>query len=200
MKISSLILAVLIPLSSFYAQNNYVEKLQQERADFERKLLQSDSVLNKKEQESITSLNYFPIDSSWILTAEFKKDKGEVFKMPTTTSRKPKYQRVGYLHFERNKEKFKLTVYKNIGLKGEEYEDYVFIPFKDGNAPDLTYGGGRYLDMDLNMDQKTVEVDFNTAYNPYCVYSYRYSCPITPKENHVEIKIEAGVMNPDKKE
>lgn len=198
MNIKLLILAVLIPLSSFYAQNNYVEELKKERSDFEHKLLHTDSVLNAKEQEKIEALNYFPIDTTWVLKAKFKKKKGKVFEMPTTTSKTPKYQRIGYLHFKRNKEKFKLAVYKNLGLTGEKYKNYVFVPFKDANAPELTYGGGRYLDLEIEKDTKVIRVDFNKAYNPYCVYSFRYSCPITPEENHLDVKINAGVKNPDK--
>jgi len=37
-----------------------------------------------------------------------------------------------------------------------------------------------------------VQLDFNTAYNPYCAYSRRFSCPIPPKENSLPIAIESG--------
>lgn len=197
LKTSFLVIFLLLTFSA-YSQNNYYESLQEERISFEQKLLHTDSVLNVEEKEAIQSLNHFPIDSSWVLTAQFKKRKGKAFEMPTTTARTPKYKRIGYLHFKRNEEKFKLAVYKNLGLTAAEYKNYVFIPFKDGNAPDLTYGGGRYLDLEMSIKDKTVLVDFNKAYNPYCVYSYRYSCPITPEENHVDVKVNAGIMNPDK--
>jgi hypothetical protein len=39
----------------------------------------------------------------------------------------------------------------------------------------------------------TVAIDFNTAYNPYCAYNYKYSCPIVPLENVLDIEINAGV-------
>jgi hypothetical protein len=41
----------------------------------------------------------------------------------------------------------------------------------------------------------TIIVDFNKSYNPYCVYNHKYSCPIPPKENFIEFKIQAGVKN-----
>lgn len=181
---------------SFYAQENYTQVILKEREEFEQELLYSDEILNKEEIQKIKELRYFPVDSNWVLTAKFKKKIGKVFEMPTTTERKPKYRRIGYLRFNQNGEKFKLTVYQNIDLIGSEYKNYVFLPFRDGNAPDLTYGGGRYLDLELSKKDKTVVVDFNRAYNPYCVYSYRYSCPITPSENHISVKVNAGVMNP----
>jgi hypothetical protein len=38
-----------------------------------------------------------------------------------------------------------------------------------------------------------VVIDFNSAYNPYCAYNHKYSCPIVPRENYLKIRIEAGV-------
>lgn len=201
--IKSVVLVVFISITSLnftYSQDNYRNSIQKDRIKFENKLLRTDSILNSKEQKVIQKINHFSIDSSWVLTAQFKKNKGRSFKMPTTTSRTPKYKRLGYLHFNRNGEEFKLAVYKNLGLKSSEYKNYVFVPFKDGNAPELTYGGGRYLDLEMSIKDKQVKVDFNKAYNPYCVYSYRYSCPITPVENHIDVKINAGIMNPTKAE
>jgi len=36
-------------------------------------------------------------------------------------------------------------------------------------------------------------IDFNKAYNPYCAYDEKYSCPIVPRNNYLDIKVEAGV-------
>jgi uncharacterized protein (DUF1684 family) len=38
----------------------------------------------------------------------------------------------------------------------------------------------------------TYELDFNLAYHPSCVYDPRYSCPLTPAENRLPVRIEAG--------
>lgn len=68
---------------------------------------------------------------------------------------------------------------------------YFFVPFIDETNGDETYAGGRYL----HFENKLVAgftLDFNLAYNPYCVYNYRYSCPIPPKENALSMSIEAG--------
>jgi uncharacterized protein (DUF1684 family) len=35
-------------------------------------------------------------------------------------------------------------------------------------------------------------IDFNEAYNPYCAYSDRFSCPLVPKENNLDVAIRAG--------
>ena len=41
-------------------------------------------------------------------------------------------------------------------------------------------------------NSKRIEVDFNKAYNPYCEYDIKYTCPIPPKENNIPLKILAG--------
>lgn len=187
---------VVYPSFSSFAQSKYAQSTENERKEFEEKLLKSFEILNQDEIQNIKKLQYFEIDSNWILTADFKKDVGEIFEMPTTTERKPTYLRVGYLFFTYQEIHFQLAVYQNMELKGTAYEDYYFLPFKDSNAPEITYGGGRYLDVQFSLEDVNVVVDFNKAYNPYCVYSYRYSCPITPSENHLSVKINSGAKNP----
>ena len=159
-------------------------------------MLETDKVLNKKEQLGIESLAYFEIDTSWILKGELIKDKGKKFKMPTSTEREPIYRRYGWVCFEHDDLKFRLAVYQNLGLKDKKYKHYLFLPFKDANAPEITYGAGRYVELYKKKKSGTITVDFNAAFNPYCVYSHRYSCPVTPEVNHLDFVIEAGEKNP----
>ena len=67
----------------------------------------------------------------------------------------------------------------------------VFVPFLDRTSGTETYGAGRYLDLDPEHDG-TYALDFNLAYHPSCVYDPRFSCPLTPAENRLPIRIEAG--------
>ncbi|MBT8299262.1 MAG: DUF1684 domain-containing protein, partial [Maribacter sp.] len=41
----------------------------------------------------------------------------------------------------------------------------------------------------------TIVIDFNKAYNPYCVYNKKYSCPIVPDVNALDIRVLAGVKD-----
>jgi uncharacterized protein (DUF1684 family) len=179
-----------------FNQNGYNDSLEQERVSYEEKMLQSDELLNEMEQLGIESLQYFEIDTSWILVGGLIKDKGKKFKMPTSTERQPFYRRYGWVCLERNGQKFRLAIYQNLELKDKKYKNYLFLPFKDANAPDTTYGAGRYIELYKEKGSKTITVDFNTAYNPYCVYSHRFSCPVTPQINHLDFIIEAGERNP----
>ena len=54
------------------------------------------------------------------------------------------------------------------------------------------YNVSELLDSCLNKNSKRIEVDFNKAYNPYCEYDIKYTCPIPPKENNIPLKILAG--------
>ena len=38
----------------------------------------------------------------------------------------------------------------------------------------------------------TLVLDFNFAYHASCVYSPRWSCPLAPPANHLEVPIRAG--------
>lgn len=190
---------ILIVLSSSYityGQTSYEDSLKKERTSYEKKILETDEVLNGKEQLGINSLEYFEIDTSWILEGQLIKDKGKKFKMPTSTERQPYYRRYGWICLEHNGKQFRLAAYQNLELKDKKYRNYLFLPFKDANAPEITYGAGRYIELYKKKKSKTIRVDFNTAFNPYCVYSHRYSCPITPEVNHIEFAVEAGEKNP----
>lgn len=141
-------------------------------------------------------LEFYPIASEYIVTAEFVRTPNEKpFLMPTTTARRPEYVKYGEVHFKLKGKDCKLNIYKSTsGYDEPGYEDYLFLPFTDLTSGDGSYGGGRYLDLRIP-EGNTVVLDFNRAYNPYCAYSARFSCPIPPAENDLLLRVEAGVKN-----
>ena len=66
-----------------------------------------------------------------------------------------------------------------------------FLPFRDKTSGNETYELGRYLDPQMSPDGHLM-IDFNYAYNPYCAYGEGWSCPFPPRENWIEVPIEAG--------
>ena len=74
----------------------------------------------------------------------------------------------------------------------EGYEDYLFLPFLDNTNGEESYGGGRYVEARIP-EGDTIIIDFNKAYNPYCAYNEKYSCPIVPRQNYLPIEVKAGV-------
>jgi hypothetical protein len=112
--------------------------------------------------------------------------------MKTTTERLPEYSIYGVVTFRHKGKNVTLNVYQNIELvKKPGYEKNLFIPFNDRTNGVETYGGGRFIDITENGADKVI-IDFNKAYNPYCAYNHKYSCPIPPEENDLKIKIKAG--------
>lgn len=150
------------------------------------------SPLPAKERENFTSLEFFTYKSEYRVLADFVRTPFEVpFKMATTTDRKPLYVKFGELHLELKGKELVLDVFQNLNPKNG-YEDHLFLPFTDLTNGDTSYTGGRYIDLKIPFSLKVV-LDFNKAYNPYCAYNGEFSCPIVPKENHLDLKIPVGV-------
>ncbi|HXJ98585.1 MAG TPA: DUF1684 domain-containing protein [Gelidibacter sp.] len=154
----------------------------------------SKSPLKKKDRKDFRGLEFFKVDSAYVVQATLKTTPDEQpFKMKTTTDRLPEYVKYGEITFNLENETFTLNVFRDLDLMKEEgFEDYLFLPFLDDTNGDETYGGGRYLDLRIPEGDVMI-VDFNKAYNPYCAYNEKYSCPIVPRDNYVGVNIKAGV-------
>jgi len=152
------------------------------------------SPLKDKDRKHFKGLEFFKFDSTYVVTASLVRTPDEKpFKMKTTTDRLPEYVKYGVVEFQINGDAFQLNIYQDLDLlKKEGYEDYLFLPFLDHTNGDTSYGGGRYVEARIPEDN-TIEIDFNKAYNPYCAYNEKYSCPIVPRENYLPFEVKAGV-------
>ncbi|OIP00613.1 MAG: hypothetical protein AUJ98_07185 [Bacteroidetes bacterium CG2_30_33_31] len=153
-----------------------------------------ESPLSKKDLALFKELDFYKIDKKFCVTASFVRTPEELpFGMKTTTDRLPVYVKYGEAYFNIDGKTFKLNVYQNQELiKKEGYKDYLFIPFVDKTSGKESYKGGRYVDLRISKNESLI-IDFNKAYNPYCAYNHRFSCPIPPYENTLDIEINAGV-------
>ena len=68
----------------------------------------------------------------------------------------------------------------------------LWLVFGDETNGGETYGGGRFLVTGPVQPDGRVEVDFNLAYNPPCVFSPYATCPLPPDGNRLPLRIEAG--------
>lgn len=152
------------------------------------------SPLAAEDFKTFKSLDFYPINEKFIVDAKFIKSKKEkVFKMKTSTDRLPEYKKYGELQFTIATVTYKLNVYQNIDLmKKPGFDDYLFLPFSDLTCGKESYIGGRYVDLRIQKGS-TWKIDFNKAYNPYCAYNHKYSCPIVPLENDLNLEVLAGV-------
>ena len=155
-----------------------------------------ESPLTEEDLKTFKALEFFEIDKNYRVEATFELTPNTpIFEMPTTTERLPLYRKYGIARFSLNGKKIELSLYQSQSLLTDiEYEDYLFLPFNDASNGTTSYGGGRFLDLKIpSEDSKTIVIDFNKAYNPYCAYNGKYSCPIPPSENTIPIEILAGV-------
>ncbi len=177
-------------------KGKYLDKIENTR---QRKninfLAGENSPLTKNQKKSFRVLNYFKPDPAFKVRGQLKVDTSEgSFKMKTSTSRLPEYRKYGVVYFKIDTTLCQLTLFQNIELlKSQKYRDRLFIPFRDKTSGKETYGGGRYLDIKIpESETDSIFIDFNLAYNPYCAYNARYSCPIPPEENNLIVAIKAG--------
>ncbi|WP_100616071.1 DUF1684 domain-containing protein [Confluentibacter citreus] len=156
----------------------------------------SKSPLKDKDRKKFEGLDFFKFDPMYVVNARLERTPdSKWFNMRTTTSRVSKERVYGILHFELKGKPYQLNVYQGEEtMKLEGMEDYLFLPFLDETNGFESYGGGRYIDLRIPKGD-TIEIDFNKAYNPYCAYNDKYSCPIVPRENYLQTKVEAGVKD-----
>ena len=152
------------------------------------------SPLMEEDLKTFKTLGFYPLNGKYFVNAKFVKAKDEkIFEMKTSTNRKPKYIKYGTVFFFIDGVALKLNVYQDVELsKSDEYKDYLFLPFSDKTCGKESYIGGRYIDLKIPQGN-TILIDFNKAYNPYCAYNHKYSCPIVPLENDLNVEIKAGV-------
>ncbi len=155
------------------------------------------SPLPKEEIAAFPGHEFYPVAARFVVKAKLKRSKkAESFKMKTTTNRLPEYVKYGEAHFLLNGKLQKLEIYQSVALMGKpEYRNHLFLPFTDDTNGEETYGGGRYLDLEIPKG-KTIIIDFNKAYNPYCAYNKKYSCPVPPIANRLDLPVPAGVKMP----
>ena len=154
------------------------------------------SPLKPKDLRNFQGLDFFEFDSIYVVKSKIVETKESLpFKMKTTTDIPANVRKYADLFFQITNKEFELSVYENLEYEGVEgYANYLFLPFLDETNGNETYGGGRYLDLYLNGTDSII-IDFNRAYNPKCVYDENFSCPIVPRKNFLNIRIEAGVKN-----
>lgn len=143
-----------------------------------------ESPLTRHQKQNFKGLDYFPENPALRLDVEVEifPNQPEI-EMQTSTGEVQTYRRFGQFHFVVDGEEVSLVIYVN------QYG--YFLPFSDALAGQETYPAGRYLEPEPLPDGR-FRVDFNLAYNPYCAYNDRWSCPLTPPENRLKVPIRAG--------
>jgi len=166
-----------------------VKQLRAQKDDYFRS--STHSPIPQAERASFSGLPYYPVDESLRFESRtlepYTGNEPSDFQIPTSDGRLRPAHRAGILAFDLGGERRSLTGY----TFDTGDDDSLFVPFLDATSGTETYGAGRYLDIDPEEDG-TYALDFNLAYHPSCVYDPRFSCPLTPAENRLPVRIEAG--------
>lgn len=153
-----------------------------------------DSPIPEIQRPLFKGLSYFPIDRAYRIPASLDQAPSNppvTIILPTSRNIPRRMVKVGTLRFTVNGSTMALTAFAG----EEEGLARLFVPFGDTTNRAETYGGGRYLEMDLT-PTGLYDLDFNRATNPYCVYNVSYDCPIPPPENRMTIAVRAGERMP----
>jgi uncharacterized protein (DUF1684 family) len=135
---------------------------------------------------NFTSLQFFPIDTTYRVTATWVPSDGKrTVDVPNVLGDVTHETIPGEVRFTLNGKNFTLTALGGDATKG------LFFVFSDATSKTDTYPAGRFLETDPVHDG-TVVVDFNLAYNPPCAVTPYATCPIAPKENRLPVAIPAG--------
>jgi len=172
-------------------ENILVNTIEQSRANKIAEFIDPNkSPLDAEELKTFKGIAFFPFDENYKVKATLVKmaDMPE-FDMPHSLNRTYKYQKFGEVNFMLFEKKFTLPIYTNDRLKKDSS---LFFSFTDLTNGKQTYGGGKYIDVHYDGVSNEIEIDFNESYFPYCAYSHRYSCPIVPSENHIDMEVLAG--------
>ena len=190
-------LAILIPVlviaafaAACGAPPDYTQEIaawRAEKDDFMRS--SEESPVPAGERAAFPPLPYYPIDEQYRIPAALKIAGGdEVIELGTSTGVPRRMRRIGTLAFTLKGEPLTLTAFADLG---DTQLRRLFVPFGDLTNGRETYHGGRYLDLDRTASN-VYDLDFNRAYNPFCVFDVRFECPVPPRENRLKVEVRAG--------
>lgn len=137
-------------------------------------------------RRDFTGIEYWPGGPDWQLKARFvPHPPGKTLPIVDITGLTNEMPNAGALTFERDGRPWTLEA---IGEPGRE----LFLIFADRTSGHGSYPAGRYLDLPAPDAEGNVMIDFNQAYNPPCAFTPFATCPLSPPENRLDLRIDAG--------
>ena len=188
--VAVIFLAVIIyQMLSSQAPSAWEQQLLNERTQKDGEFrTSSESPIPEEKRKDFDGLEYFLPIKAYLVEATLQQATGtDTIILQTTKGTERKLLQAGTLSFTLLRQQQQLSAFRYL----DDQANRLFIPFKDLSSGKTTYGGGRYLETIIESG-KPITLDFNRAYNPYCVYNEDYVCPIPPLENKMRIEVLAG--------
>jgi uncharacterized protein len=148
--------------------------------------------LSSERRKSFAGLAYFDYDPAFRVLGEVTRVDDGVRDVSASAGETVRFRQFGSTRFQLAGQELELGLYWL-----DAYGGGVFLPFADATGGTETYGGGRYLldtvkGADLGEADGRLVLDFNFAYNPSCSYDPQWVCPLSPRENRLEVAVRAG--------
>lgn len=192
-----LIAAVVIVVSILYSfqggndQTAYIDEINKEREDKDRFMRTSEESPFASMPDEFKGLKYYPPDPKYKVIADLTPiENKKTITLSTNDGKEQSYLEYAYAEFDLDGYHHRLLILEVIDMG--PFRGKLFFAFGDETSASETYGAGRYLDLAKAPGSTTITLDFNKAYNPYCAYTEKYSCPFPPPENLLKIPIPAG--------
>lgn len=191
--VAVVLVGIYYSFSGNQTSEGYIAKIEQQRKEKDNDMRSGeDSPFG--DSIEFTGLKYFPIDAKYRIDARLTEiHPRKTITLPTSDDRQKTYQEYAYAEFKLDGVENKLLILEIIDMG--PYRGTLFLAFADKTSAVETYGAGRYLELKKVPGAKSITLDFNEAYNPYCAYSDKFSCPFPPKENILNVEIKAGEKN-----
>ena len=141
-------------------------------------------------RRSFVGIDHWPVNRAWRLDGRFEAASARMVAVPDVLGTIDEETSPGDVLFD-----VKGSTYRLQALPGG-HDGQLWLVFGDATNGKETYGGGRFLYTAVPQGDGGVEVDFNRAYNPPCVFSPYATCPLPWPENRLSIRIEAGERIP----
>ncbi|MFN8005229.1 MAG: DUF1684 domain-containing protein [Acidobacteriota bacterium] len=142
---------------------------------------------NSFARQNFTGLRWYPAKESYRIAAEFiAYDQPKDIPIVNILGDIENYKSPGLLKFKLNGQEYTLEPVNSGG-------DRLFIIFRDLTSNKTTYPASRFLYADAPKDGKVI-LDFNQAINPPCAFTAYATCPLPPKQNRLNVAIEAGEL------
>jgi uncharacterized protein (DUF1684 family) len=173
------------------SNEDYIANMNKQRQAKDESMKSGENSPLGDEKKNFKGLNYFPPDLKYRISAKLTSiENKKMIVLPTSDGKEKRYLEYAFAEFDLNDSPAKLLILEI--ADDSQNRGALFLAFADSTSAIETYGAGRYLDVKKTPGATSVTLDFNEAYNPYCAYSDRFSCPFPPKENILKTSVRAG--------
>lgn len=141
-------------------------------------------------RESLVAIPTHDYAAGWIIEGRFEPAEGvRELAIDNSTDHDYPQRSLGRFLFDRDGASFAME------LVGSDPEVPQLLMVGDASNGDTTYGGGRYLYVDIEPGGR-MRADFNRLYNPPCVFTPWATCPLPPPSNRLPFVVPVGEQEP----